>query len=45
VPSRLLTPRDRVAAWVVTGPVAHFVAGMLDWLELVGRLALRRLRR
>jgi hypothetical protein len=45
VPERLLTPRDRIAARVVTGPLAHFVAGSLDWFELAGRLAVARVRR
>jgi hypothetical protein len=27
----------RFAAWLVTGPVGHFVAGMADWAELLAR--------
>jgi hypothetical protein len=34
-----------VAARLVTGPLAHLVCGLMDLLELVGRLALARLRR
>jgi hypothetical protein len=34
----------RVAAWLVTGPVAHFVAGFLDWVELLCRWGWARLR-
>jgi hypothetical protein len=45
VPERLLTPAERVAAAVVTGPAAHFVAGVMDWFELAGRLAREHLKR
>jgi hypothetical protein len=34
----------RLAAWVVTGPLGHLYAGVLDWLGLAARLALARLR-
>jgi hypothetical protein len=28
---------DRVAFWLVAGPIGHLVAGVLDWLELLVR--------
>ncbi len=31
-------------AWLYTGPVGHFVAGALDWGELLGRWAWARAR-
>ena len=34
----------RAAAWVVTGPVGHLVAGLIDWLTLVARWAWARAR-
>ncbi|MGI8801830.1 MAG: hypothetical protein ACR2KV_06600 [Solirubrobacteraceae bacterium] len=30
-----LRPSERVLAWLVTGPVGHFAAGLIDWLELL----------
>jgi len=36
---------DRLAAWLVTGPLGHLVAGVLDWLALIGRLGVDRARR
>jgi hypothetical protein len=35
----------RLAAWLVTGPLGHLVAGVADWLELVARWAVARVRR
>jgi hypothetical protein len=37
--------RSRLAAWLVTGPLGHLWAGVVDWLELVGRWARARARR
>jgi hypothetical protein len=37
--------RSRLAAWLVTGPLGHLVAGVLDWAELLGRWFWSRLRR
>jgi hypothetical protein len=37
--------RSRLAAWLVTGPVGHGVAGVADWLELLARSARARARR
>jgi hypothetical protein len=37
--------RTRIAAWLVTGPLGHLVAGILDWAELLARLLWSRLRR
>lgn len=38
------TARDRLLAWLVTGPVGHFAAGVADWLELLGRWQWSRVR-
>jgi hypothetical protein len=35
----------RVAAWLVTGPLGHFVAGVIDWAELLARLLWSRIQR
>jgi hypothetical protein len=35
----------RLAAWLVTGPVGHLVAGLMDWFELMARWGWARLRR
>jgi hypothetical protein len=37
--------RSRLAAWLVTGPLGHAWAGVLDWVELVARSAWARVRR
>jgi hypothetical protein len=37
--------RARLAAWLVTGPLGHLVAGVADWLELLARWAVGRVRR
>jgi hypothetical protein len=34
--------RTRFAAWLVTGPLGHLVAGVADWVELLVRLLWRR---
>jgi hypothetical protein len=34
----------RLAAWLVTGPLGHFVAGVADWTALVARSLWTRLR-
>jgi hypothetical protein len=36
---------SRLAARLVTGPLGHLYAGVLDWLELLARWALARVRR
>jgi len=41
---RGVSPARRVAAWLVTGPLGHLVAGVVDWAILVGRYAVARLR-
>jgi hypothetical protein len=28
---------DRIAFWLIAGPLGHLVAGVMDWLELLGR--------
>jgi hypothetical protein len=35
---------SRLAAWLLTGPIGHFVAGAIDWLVLVGRYLGARVR-
>jgi|GEM_PF-6436894 len=41
--------RERLAAWLVTGPLGHFAAGALDWTTPLAaaarRAALARRRR
>jgi hypothetical protein len=38
-------PRHRrFAAWLLTGPLGHFAAGVVDWLVLLGRWASARAR-
>jgi phosphate/sulfate permease len=36
--------RETIVAWIVTGPVGHLVAGVADWLALLGRLVRARAR-
>jgi hypothetical protein len=36
--------RRRFAAWLVTGPVGHLVAGVADWLTLLARWGWARAR-
>jgi len=36
--------RETVAAWIATGPIGHLVAGVADWLELLGRYVRARAR-
>ncbi len=35
---------ERLAAWYVTGPLGHLVAGLADWVQLAVRLAAARTR-
>src|SRR4051794_22697568 len=35
---------ERLATWLVTGPLGHLVAGVLDWAELLVRYWWARLR-
>jgi hypothetical protein len=38
-------PRHRrLAAWIVTGPVGHLAAGIVDWAALFARWAAARAR-
>jgi hypothetical protein len=37
---RYKAPLRRMLAWLLTGPVGHFAAGLLDWVAAVR--ALRR---
>lgn len=39
-----LTPRERAAAWLVTGPVGHLWAGAADWAALLARIGWARAR-
>jgi hypothetical protein len=34
----------RLAAWLVTGPLGHLVAGIVDWAVLAARFAYARAR-
>jgi hypothetical protein len=34
----------RIAAWCLTGPLGHLVAGLADWAELLARHWWSRLR-
>jgi hypothetical protein len=36
---------ERLATWLITGPLGHLLAGVLDWAELLGRYWWARLRR
>jgi hypothetical protein len=36
--------RTRAAAWLVTGPVGHLAAGVVDFAALLARLAWARAR-
>lgn len=35
---------ERVAAWLLTGPIGHLVAGVIDWLVLWAGWAWARAR-
>jgi hypothetical protein len=37
--------RTRLAAWLVTGPLGHLLAGLADWAELLARRLGARRRR
>jgi hypothetical protein len=41
---RILTGRERVAARLVTGPLAHLYGGAADWASLLARYAWARAR-
>ncbi len=36
--------RRRSIAWLLTGPVGHFVAGMADWVVMLARYGWARAR-
>jgi len=36
--------RERLAAWLYTGPLGHLAAGVADWAELLARYWWARLR-
>jgi hypothetical protein len=44
VRSLRLRPGERALAWLVTGPIGHLVAGAIDVIALVVRLAWARAR-
>jgi hypothetical protein len=44
MPARRLPPSTRVLAWLYTGPVGHLYGGLVDWVALLWRLALARVR-
>jgi hypothetical protein len=35
---------SRLAAWLVTGPLGHLVAGVADWVALLARWVRSRVR-
>jgi hypothetical protein len=37
--------RSRLAAWLVTGPLGHLLAGVADWVVLLARWVRSRVRR
>jgi hypothetical protein len=37
-------PHVAVAAWILTGPVGHLYAGVVDWVQVLWRYARARLR-
>ena len=37
-------PAERAAAWYVTGPLGHLVAGVADWVTLLSRYLWARAR-
>jgi hypothetical protein len=37
-------PHVVAAAWLATGPLGHLVAGVLDWVGVLARLARARAR-
>jgi hypothetical protein len=39
-----LPPHRRLAAWLVTGPVGHFAAGVVDWVVFLARVLRARAR-
>lgn len=39
-----MSPGTRIAAWLLTGPVGHLVAGATDWVTLLARYAWARAR-
>jgi hypothetical protein len=44
VPRLRLRASERALTWLVTGPIGHLVAGVLDWILLLIRLARDRAR-
>jgi hypothetical protein len=44
MPARRLDLLTRARAWAYTGPLGHLYGGLADWLGLLGRLALARVR-
>jgi hypothetical protein len=37
-------PHVVVAAWIVTGPLGHLYGGVVDWAQVLARLARARAR-
>jgi hypothetical protein len=42
--SRPRPPHVVLAAWIVTGPLGHLYAGVVDWVALLARYARARAR-
>lgn len=34
---------EKLAAWLVTGPIGHFAGGVVDWLALLAHVARARM--
>ena len=41
---RPMRPKERLAAWLVTGPAGHLAAGLTDFSVLLARVLRARLR-
>jgi hypothetical protein len=42
--ARRLPLSTRLAAWLYTGPLGHLYGGVADWVELLSRFAVSRVR-
>ena len=39
-----MTRAERLAAWIVCGPIGHLVGGVADWMVMLSRYWLARAR-
>jgi len=44
IASGFVSLRTRIAAWLLTGPAGHLVAGATDWVTLLARYGWARAR-